>query len=116
MGSAAKKLCRCGAIKHSGEPCSRCGSGRCVPPPRTDDANRGNSTERGYGSDWQRVRLAFLQHNPLCQDCQDAGRTAAACEVHHVAKVAVAPERRLDWDNLRALCKPCHSRRTARGE
>ncbi|MBM3763537.1 MAG: hypothetical protein FJW36_25305 [Acidobacteria bacterium] len=27
-----------------------------------------------------------------------------------------APARRLDRSNLMALCKPCHSRRTARGE
>ncbi len=115
MATAAKKRCRCGAIRPADQPCPKCGAGRSLPP-LPSEADRGNSTERGYGSDWQRLRLAFLQQHPLCQDCQAVGRTAAASEVHHVQKVSAAPELRLDWDNLRALCKPCHNRRTARGE
>lgn len=39
-----------------------------------------------------------------------------ANEVHHVAKIADAPERRLDSTNLMGLCKACHSARTSRGE
>ncbi|MBL8236464.1 MAG: HNH endonuclease [Bryobacterales bacterium] len=54
--------------------------------------------------------------NPLCADCLERGRYRAAEEVHHVVKVRDDPSRRLDWDALRALCKSCHSARTARGE
>ena len=53
---------------------------------------------------------------PLCADCEQAGRTTAAEEVHHKVRISLAPEKRLDFDNLLALCKSCHSKRTKRGE
>ena len=39
------------------------------------------------------------------------GRTTAAAEVHHI--VPLADSGTHAWDNLRALCKRCHSRITA---
>jgi 5-methylcytosine-specific restriction protein A len=84
--------------------------------------NRGNSTERGYGADWQRLRGVKLKHDPLCADCLEEGRTYAGqdynnpLEVHHIEKVADEPEMRLDLDNLMTLCRVQHSIRTARGE
>lgn len=79
------------------------------------DARRPSSRDRGYDEAWRRCRNAFLAANPLCKDCLDRGRYRAAEEVHHVVKVRDDPSRRLDGDNLMALCKPCHSARTARG-
>lgn len=52
----------------------------------------------------------------LCQDCIDTGKVTAASEVHHVVKIALDRNRRLDVDNLRCLCGPCHDVRTLRGE
>src|SRR5262245_33658880 len=66
--------------------------------------------------EWRNCRLAYLRQNPLCADCLDHQRTTAAREVHHIVKVSIDPSRRLDFSNLRALCKSCHSIRTARGE
>ena len=48
-------------------------------------------------------------------DCEDRGHTTAATEVHHVLKLTDGGER-LDPANCRALCKPCHSARSGRGE
>ena len=79
-----------------------------------NDRQRGSASSRGYDRAWWRVRLAFLAEHPLCADCIPT--LTPAIEVHHVRKVADYPDRRLDWDNLRALCKACHSARTARGE
>jgi 5-methylcytosine-specific restriction protein A len=78
--------------------------------------NRGNSTERGYGADWQRLRRVKLGQDPLCEDCLENDRTTAAEEVHHIEKVVDEPALRLEMDNLMSLCKGCHSRRTSRGE
>jgi 5-methylcytosine-specific restriction protein A len=81
------------------------------------DARRGSSAERGYDAAWRRCRAAFLKAHPLCQ-CDDCAagalRVTPATVVDHLVAVAEAPERRLDWSNLRAMAKRCHDRRTAR--
>jgi 5-methylcytosine-specific restriction protein A len=83
---------------------------------REYDERRGSPDQRGYDTAWKRVRLAFLQANPICRDCQAAGRVTAAREVHHIERVRDRPDRRLDPSNLMGLCTPCHSARTGRGE
>ncbi len=79
------------------------------------DSQRGSSAQRGYGARWQRLRQIFLNANPLCADpfCLHAnnGEIIAAIEVDHIV-----PKRHGGTDivkNLQALCKPCHSRKTA---
>jgi 5-methylcytosine-specific restriction protein A len=52
--------------------------------------------------------------DPCCEDCLP--RITPAVDVHHIRKIADAPELRLVMSNLMSLCKPCHSVRTARGE
>jgi len=70
---------------------------------------------RGYGADWQRVRRAVLDAEPLCRMCQAVGRVTAATEVDHIAGFdGLDDPRRLDVSNLRPLCTPCHRSRTAR--
>ena len=84
---------------------------------RQYDLGRDTAHRQFFNSDaWRRTRLAFLAEHPLCQDCEAAGRLTPATEVHHVAKRADAPERAFDMDNLRALCRSCHSVRTGKGE
>lgn len=56
----------------------------------------------------------FLAGHPLCQDCLEYGLTVAATEVHHVRPLAQCGVH--SDDNLLALCKTCHSRRTAQRE
>lgn len=63
---------------------------------------------------WRKARSAFLDRHPLCADCLSLGLMVEAREVDHIK-----PHRgdaRLMWDrsNWQALCKPCHSRKTAR--
>ncbi len=61
---------------------------------------------RGYGAPWRRLRARFLIANPFCF-CG-----AKANEVDHIK-----PRREGGSDspdNLQALCKPCHSRKTAK--
>jgi 5-methylcytosine-specific restriction enzyme A len=65
------------------------------------------------------VSLATCEYNMIsneeCEDC-DAGRirVTPATVVDHIVPIADAPDRRLDWTNLRSMAKPCHDAYTAR--
>lgn len=72
------------------------------------DQKRSNSHARGYDYAWRRNRGYFLRENPVCQ--------ANACERPANEVDHIIPKRQGgtdSWDNLQALCKPCHSRKTA---
>jgi 5-methylcytosine-specific restriction protein A len=75
------------------------------------DRNRGSSRERGYDRNWEQFRKMFLARHPFCNDCR-----RLATEVHHLAKVKNEPALKLAGSNCMALCKSCHTKRTARGE
>ena len=72
------------------------------------ERSRGSAASNGYDAQWNKVRLIKLRHNPLCEDCQEAGRVTAAVLVHHVKPVKEHPELRLTMSNLRSLCVQCH--------
>lgn len=76
------------------------------------DARRGSSASRGYDHRWRKIRLAVLADEPLCRMCRERGRITEAKEVDHIDGNSRNNER----DNLRPLCKPCHSGRTARDQ
>lgn len=63
---------------------------------------------------WLKLRKQKLSSNPLCEDCQEAGRMTAATEVHHVKPCESAKTVRemeclmFDYRNLRSLCHDCH--------
>lgn len=64
---------------------------------------------------WKHLRLRKLANDPFCEDCRENELTTAAVEVHH--KIRPIDEAQFyDYENLRSLCTPCHSARTARGE
>ncbi len=67
---------------------------------------RGSSTRQGYGSAWRRLRVSVLAATPYCP-CG-----AGATEVDHIKPRSQGGAD--DPSNLQALCKPCHSRKTAR--
>jgi 5-methylcytosine-specific restriction protein A len=64
-----------------------------------------------YGYRWRKIRTVYLAKNPICADCQKNNKLTPANEVHHVVSVADGGTDR--DDNLMALCKSCHSKRTA---
>ncbi|QOQ39385.1 HNH endonuclease [Trueperella pecoris] len=66
---------------------------------------------RRYDHRWRKIRTAYVQAHPLCEDCLDAGRFTPAAEVHHILPLAHGGTH--DLANLRSLCKPCHSRQSA---
>ncbi|XCB30978.1 HNH endonuclease [Arcanobacterium hippocoleae] len=66
---------------------------------------------RRYGSAWRKIRNRYITAHPLCEDCLNTGRVTPAQEVHHILPLEHGGSH--DETNLRALCKPCHSRQSA---
>ena len=100
----------CRALVHGAE--GRCDRHRRQVARERDD-RRGSSTARGYGSDWQRLRVRKLQADPLCEGCKSQGRVSLAEEVDHIVRIVERPDLRLDMDNLQSLCRPCHAAKSA---
>jgi 5-methylcytosine-specific restriction protein A len=71
------------------------------------------AVNRGYDEAWGRLRRRFLKAHPWC--CVEGCRRRAN-EVDHIESFRGKPELRLEWTNLRSMCKRCHSRRTARDQ
>lgn len=99
-----KRLCKCGAIVDG-----KCGYCSKVKQTKTDDY-RGTKAERGYGADWDRFSKRYRMLHPLCEACLTEGRTTAAVDVHHIVKISVRPDLRLDENNVMAVCRPCHKK------
>ncbi|QEG26520.1 HNH endonuclease [Gemmata obscuriglobus] len=75
---------------------------------------RPSAAKRGYDGRWNRTRAVKLARNPLCEDCDERGLTCGATEVDHIDGLGPLGPKGHDLDNLRSLCKPCHSRKTVR--
>lgn len=95
------------------------GGSRCVQH-QPKEADRSNADVRRW---YRTKRWAFLRAQVLCEemwctDCSTAGSQTyePSVDVHHKRKHHGDPD--LFWDraNLTGLCKPCHARRTGRGE
>lgn len=93
----SNRLCRCGAIVDG--PCIRC---------TNRSSKSGTTTQRGYGHDWRKFSERFRQLVPLCQVCELSRKATPAVAVHHIAKIAEAPQLRLSRANVLSVCKPCH--------
>ena len=68
---------------------------------------RGSTTERGYGWDWQKRRLAYLMDHPVCVRCGYPAKV-----VDHVIPKAVGGAD--DESNFQALCLSCHNAKSAK--
>mgnify|MGYP000694615216 CR=1 FL=1 len=80
---------------------------------RRADPARAGTTARGYGWQWQQLRLTILRRDLYqCQACKLAGRITPARDVDHVINKAAGGTD--DPGNLQALCKPCHDEKTER--
>lgn len=58
--------------------------------------------------EWKELRALKLANNPLCEMCIKNNKYTIATDVHHIKDVYNNYSYRLDYDNLLALCKPCH--------
>lgn len=68
-----------------------------------------------YGTQvWKDCRAAYLKSvNYLCERCKKEGRIVPAEAVHHIKPITPQnindPNITLNWDNLMAVCRDCHS-------
>jgi len=67
-----------------------------------------NTSSRGYDHRWRKLSEHYRVRNPLCEDCDAKGMTTPATEVHHIVSIQEDPSKRLDINNLVALCTRCH--------
>ena len=106
MPSKPMKRCsypRCTALVSGG----KCDEHRRKEYKRYDES-RGNSGQRGYSNDWQRVRAIKKRMNPFCEMCLKAGEYVVLDVIHHVRTIEEAPELRLSMDNLMSCCAYHH--------
>lgn len=67
-----------------------------------------------HTSKWQRLRRWKLKEHPMCELCEQKGRTTLATEVHHVTPVEFGlnndqkKELMFNAGNLMSLCHQCH--------
>lgn len=114
MSPTPKKPCnRCKTALTTGALCAACeAKAKATNREKTRryDKARGTTSERGYGTDWQKVRAVQLKQFPVCQcdRCREMGRVKPADTVHHIQSVERAPELRLDPDNLKSMAWECH--------
>jgi 5-methylcytosine-specific restriction enzyme A len=62
-----------------------------------------------YGRRWRKLRAAYLATHPLCE----CGCGYAATVVDHRRPHLGDPALIYAWDNLQAMTKACHDRKTA---
>lgn len=66
---------------------------------------------------WQKLRAWKFACNPLCEDCEEQGKTTPAEDIHHIKSFMSVddPVERIflayDFPNLRSLCKKCHQKK-----
>ena len=113
MGTVAPKLCTGGTPGCTGRVVDR--SQRYCPacaPAHTPEIHRTRKGPRPYDKAlWRKkIRPAILNERPECEDCKEQGRSTPATDVDHMD----GNPYNNDPGNLRALCHPCHSSKTAR--
>ena len=61
--------------------------------------------------EWRRLRDWYIRHNPLCEWCEEEGKTKAADVVDHIKEILDGGEL-LDEKNLRSMCHKHHNQKT----
>jgi 5-methylcytosine-specific restriction protein A len=81
-----------------------------------NETNRsGYVTQNGFYQSWKwrKKSKLFLANNPLCVECKKLGIITQATETDHIKPISQGGEI-WDNDNLQALCKSCHAKKSAK--
>lgn len=112
LATRAKTICRQPGCRMLVDVSGYCESHEKLHRKQVDD-RRGSSSERGYGSRWQKARATFLRRNPICVECLKAKIPTPAVIVDHI--IPHKGDQDLFWDtsNWQPLCKLHHDQKTA---
>ena len=107
MPTKPNRICRCGRVVPGGQRCPDCSAQWR----RASDARRGSSSQRGYGSKWQRARAEFLKHHHWCVTCGKPANVVDHIKPHR-------GDQALFWNksNWQPMCDHCHSSTKQREE
>lgn len=76
---------------------------------RTGRSQQAHEYRRLYKTKaWQEARKAQLSKQPLCELCQDRGKTVPASVVNHKEPHKGDWSLFIDQTNHQSVCKPCH--------
>ena len=65
--------------------------------------------------EWKFLRnQKWVSANGLCEMCRAKGIIREAKEIHHIEPITENWNKRLDYDNLIALCSDCHNQQHLR--
>ena len=70
---------------------------------------RATARQRGYTPAWDKARASFLERNPWCAYCAEAGRRVTATVVDHRTPHKGSKARFWDKANWQPLCAACHN-------
>ena len=65
-----------------------------------------------YNHRWKKLRRLILRSNPFCGECLKSGHHMPAIEVDHIIPHKGDKTNFYNEDNLKSLCKSCHSKKT----
>lgn len=110
MSTAPKKPCANPGCGHMAENGRYCKEHAATIAKYQQPEERLSSRERGYSTPrWRAYRKWYLANHPVCVVCG-----APANEVDHIIPAKGADDKEFyNSDNHQALCKACHSRKTA---
>jgi len=91
--------------------------GRCEKHAKQKDrqstSQRNNEYKWMYGRKWQKARAFYLRRHPVCAECAKYNRAVPATDVDHIEPHLGDRAKFWDQANWQALCRGCHSSKTA---
>jgi 5-methylcytosine-specific restriction protein A len=85
----------------------RDGSGRCELHPLPRWVKRADSPKRITGRKRQKLRADLFAEQPLCVECDRAGRVRLATQRDHIVPLSEGGTE--DRENTQGLCDECHA-------
>ena len=108
---APNRVCKSSACLRVAMPNGYCAQHAALATTRNDPPRSAAALEarKLYSTKaWRDLRRAFLSEHPLCCKCR-----ALATDCDHITDHAGNLELFTQWENLQALCRACHSTKTA---
>lgn len=97
------RLCACGAIVPADQLCA-CQLDRQRERKALHDRRRPSAAQRGYDSEWRKLRAEFIRLHPFCAFCGAQAEHVDHKERHRGNRALL-----LSWTNLQSLCGHCHN-------